>query len=121
MSDISVTVGVASLIASVVSIILAGVAIWFTYHTSQSTRALLAEVDKKAAIIEGVAKASQEKLLDTVTSIAAPKEPNQEQQLMNLLVSNPGAFNDLLQIASGFGAFTQTQPQVRTDEEDTSP
>ena len=112
MSDISVIVGVVSLVASLFSIVLAGVAIWFTYHTSQSTRNLLADIDKRVTVVEEVAKISQEKLLDTVTSIAAPKEPSQEQQLMNHLFSNPQGFVSLLQVARELGTISPDTPQT---------
>ena len=115
MSDISTIVGVISLAASVFSIALAGVAIWFTYHTSQTTRNLLADIDKRATVVEEVAKTSQEKLLDTVTSIAAPKEPSQEQQLMNHFFSNPQSFVSLLQLVREMGAFSPGEPEASSD------
>ena len=106
-TDITFVVGIASLVASIFSIALAGFAIWFTYHISQSTGKLLTEVDKKATVVEEVAKASQEKLLDTVTSIAAPQRPTQEEQLMAHAFSSPEMIRMMLEIANQQGFFTQ--------------
>ena len=111
-TDMTLIVGIASLVASIFSIALAGFAIWYTHRTSQDTIKVLAEIDKKAAVIEGVAKASQEKLLDTVTRIAAPQPPSQEEQIMAHAFSSPEMMRLLIEIANQQGFPTQGPPQA---------
>ena len=75
------------------SIALAAIAIWLSTLNYERTKDVLAEINKKAAVIEGTVNDTQGKLLDTVTAIAKPKEETQEDKLLGTLlpemVKNP--------------------------------
>ena len=78
-----------SLVVGIVSIVLAIVAIWLSTvserrssNNYERTKDVLAEVDKKAAVIEGSVNETRKKLVDAVTSIVAPKEPTMEEKMM---------------------------------------
>lgn len=81
-----------NLIASISSLVLAVGAIIFSYKSSresednfQKTKDVLAEVDKRAAVIEATVNNSQEHLLTTLTNIlnetAIPKKANINEQI----------------------------------------
>ena len=101
---------VVSLVIGVVSVILAIVAIW---HSTQSerkstenynrTKDVLTEISEKAAVIEGTVSKTQDKLVDTVTAIAKPKEESQDDKIINALLpgllQNPKAFEKLIEMS----------------------
>ena len=84
---------VISLVVGVVSVILALVAIWFSWQSERKsaenynrTRDVLSEISQKAAVIEATVNNTQEKLVDTITEIAKPKQETQEELLLKALV-----------------------------------
>ncbi len=77
---------IVSLTVGVISIILAGIAIWLSTLNYERTKDVLAEISKQAAVIEGTVSETQSKLLDTVTAIAKPKEETQEDKLLETLL-----------------------------------
>ena len=84
-----------SLLVGVVSIVLAIVAIWHSIHTERKseenynrTKDVLSEISQKAAVIEATVSGTQEKLVDTVTAIARPKEETQEDVLFRTVTSS---------------------------------
>ena len=102
MDDISLVVGI-------VSIVLALVAIWHSIQSERKsvenynrTKEVLAEISQKAAVIEATVSGTQVKLVDTVVAIAKPKEETQgEKMMMNLLPSvlqNPELFERLMKL-----------------------
>ena len=77
-----------SLVVGVVSIVLAGVAIWHSVQSERKsvenydrTKDVLSEISQKAAVIEATVDKTQMKLVDTVTAMAKPKEETQEDKL----------------------------------------
>ncbi|MCV6608603.1 MAG: hypothetical protein OIF32_10350 [Campylobacterales bacterium] len=68
------------------------------------TKEVLADIDKKSAIIERTVSESQKQLMDTMTNIinetVIPKEKNMGEefgmQFMNQLMSNPSQANDMM-------------------------
>ena len=99
--DISFTV---SLITGVVSVVLAVFAIWLGRSAERESRAnfektrdVLAEIDKRASVIEKTVTESQQHLLNTVTNllnqIAVPTKPDVGEQLgmefLKNLMSDP--------------------------------
>ncbi len=98
---------VISLVGVAVTVILAWVAIWYSYQAERKslrnyerTRDALAEITTKAAVIETTVSGTQEKLVDTITSIAKPKEESENEMLMKLLIpmmaQNPEMLNTLI-------------------------
>ena len=101
---------VISLVVGVISMVLAIVAIW---HSAQSekkstdnynrTKDLLSAISQKAAVIEGTVSRTQDKLVDTVTSIASPRQESQDEILMKVLlptvIQNPQIFDRLIAMA----------------------
>ena len=99
-----------SLVVGVVSVVLAGVAIW---HSTQSerksadnykdTKDVLSEISQKAAVIEATVSKTQEKLVDTVTAIARPKEETQEDMitrfLMSAMTQNPQLLEQVMRLS----------------------
>ena len=104
--DVSVVV---SLVVGVASIILAVVAIWYSRESERKsvenynrTKDVLSEISQKAAVIEGTVSKTQEKLVDTVTAIASPKQETQDEIIANamlpFLMQNPEAFEKLVKM-----------------------
>ena len=101
---------VISLVVGIVSIVLAIVAIW---HSTQSerkstenynrTKDVLSAISEKAAVIEGTVNKTQEKLVDTITDIARPKQETQDEVLMKAMLpavlQNPQLFERLIKAA----------------------
>lgn len=99
-----------SLVVGVVSVVLAIVAIWYSTQSERRsnenynrTKDLLAEIDKKAAIIESTMSSTQDKLVDTVTAIARPKEQTQEEILMTSLLPSLLEKPELLERLAALG------------------
>ncbi len=82
------------------SMILAGVAITVSILSYLRTKDVLAQIDKKAGVIEEAVGETQSKLVDTVTAIARPKEDTPEQQMLSTLLpailSNPELLEQLI-------------------------
>ena len=102
---------IVSLVVGVVSVVLATVAIWYSTQSERRsnenynrTKELLAEIDKKAAVIESTMNNTQDKLVDTVTAIARPKEATQEELLMSYLLpsimENPALLDRIIALGS---------------------
>jgi hypothetical protein len=84
---------VISLVVGVVSVVLALVAIWFSVHSERKsaenynrTRDVLSKISQKAGVIEATVNNTQEKLVDTITEIAKPKQETQEELIMKTVV-----------------------------------
>ena len=99
-----------SLAVGAVSIVLALVAIWHSIHSERKSeenynrsKDVLSEISQKAAVIEATVSGTQEKLVDTVTTIARPKEETQEDVLFKTFASsimqNPQMFERLLKFS----------------------
>ena len=87
--------------------VLAIVAIW---HGSQSekkslanynrTQDLLSEIGKRAAVIEGTVSRTQDKLVDTLTSVAIPRQESEDEILMKAMlptvIQNPQILDRLI-------------------------
>ena len=95
------------------------VAIWHSVQSERRsnenynrTKDLLAEIDKKAAVIESTMNSTQDKLLDTVTAIAHPKEATQEEKLMNYLlpsiIDNPALLDRLIEVGAQQGGHSES-------------
>ena len=84
---------VVSLVVGAISVVLALVAIWYSSQSERkstenynSTKDVLAEISRKAAVIESTVNNTQEKLVDTITEIARPKQETQEEMLMKTML-----------------------------------
>ena len=99
-----------SLIVGIVSAVLAVVAIWHSFRSERlsaenynRTKDLLAQVDKKVAVIEAMTNSTLEKLVDTVTDIARPEKADAETALLTALLpqllSNPDMIDTLTNLA----------------------
>ena len=99
-----------SLIVGVVSIVLALVAIWLARQSERRstenydrTKDILSEISQKAAVIESTVSNTQEKLVDTVTAIAKPREETQEDIILKAMMQNPQVFQQMVKIAEQQG------------------
>ena len=77
-----------SLIVGIVSIVLALVAIWHSTRSERlsveyyvRTKDVLAEIDKKAAVIDNTVSSTQAKLVDTVIAIAKPRDVTEDEKI----------------------------------------
>ena len=84
---------VVSLVVGSVSVVLALVAIWYSHQSERkstanynNTKDVLAEISEKAAVIQSTVNNTQEKLVDTITEIAKPKQETQEEMLMKTML-----------------------------------
>ena len=105
---------VISFVVGVVSIVLALVAIWYSVQSERKsvenynrTKEVLSEISQKAAVIEGTVSRTQDKLVDTVTAIAKPKEETQEDKLLKTFVpailQNPQLLERLIKMSESQG------------------
>ena len=89
------------------SIILAAFAMVISTLNYERTKDVLAEISKQAAVIEGTVRETQSKLVDTVTSIAKPKEETQEDKLLGALlpsmVNNPQLLEQMIRLGEQQG------------------
>ena len=101
---------VISLVVSVVSVVLALVAIWYSTQSERKsmenynrTRDVLSEISQRAGVIEATVNSTQEKLVDTITEIAKPKQETQEELLLKTfipaIVQNPDMLERLMKAA----------------------
>ena len=84
---------VVSLVVGVVSVVLAFVAIFYSYQSESKSRDyydrtnnVLLSISEKAAVIEGTVNATQQKLVDTITDIARPQRETQEEVFMRTML-----------------------------------
>ena len=67
------------------------------------TKEVLSEIGQKAAVIEGTVSRTQDKLVDTVTAIAKPKEETQEDKLLKAFIpsilGNPHLLERLIRMS----------------------
>ena len=113
-----------SLIVGVVSIVLAIVAIWMSRSAERESRAnyertkdVLAEIDKRASVIEKVVTENQKQLLDTVTSLlretATPVKTDMGEQfglaLMQTMLAEPEKGGQIMQSLQPFIEMSQKQ------------
>ena len=82
-----------TLVMGVTSIVLALAAICYARDSAresrknfQATRDLLSETDKRAAVTESAISQSHQQLLDTVTSLATPREESKEDKALRFAV-----------------------------------
>lgn len=112
LAGVSLTVGV-------FSIILAAVAIVVSLRTQRSTEKVLAEIDKRAAVIDETVKGTQEKLVDTMTELVKPQRATVEEQLLQQFMAgvftNPGGVEQLKQLME-FGQEIE-KAKSKTEEE----
>ena len=127
MENLSI-VEVISFIASITSLILAIVAINAAKSSEREvrenfektqkvmeeyqerTKEVLAEIDKKSAIIERTVSESQKQLMDTMTNIinetVIPKKKDMGEelgiQLVTQMMNNPGKSNDMMKTMESF-------------------
>ena len=109
--DVSLVV---SLVVGAVSIVLAVMAIWLSIQSERRstenydrTKDILSEISEKAAVIESTVSNTQEKLVDTVTAIAKPKEETQDEMIAKAIlpsmVQNPQMFEQLMRMGEQQG------------------
>ena len=125
-----------SLVASIVSVVLAIVAILFAKSVERDTRTnfdktqrimneqhektkdVLSEIDKRAAVIEKTVLDSQERLLGTLTNIVnetvIPKKQDVSEQmgimLMQKFLEDPSSAASMMEIMQGFSDQNQVEP-----------
>ena len=99
---------VVSLVVGVVSVVLAVVAIFYSYQSESKssdnytrTNKALSDISQKAAVIESTVNSTQEKLVDTITDIARPPRETQEEMLMRtvlpVLLKDPAMIERLME------------------------
>ena len=92
---VSLTVGISSIVVAVASI-------WLSITTHSNTKDVLAEIDKRAAVIGETVKGTQEKLIDTVTALASPPKASEQEIMLKaflpLMVSNPEVLERLAEM-----------------------
>ena len=93
-----------SLTAGIVSIVLALVAIWHSIRAERlsaeyydRTKEVLAEIDKKAAVIDNSVRSTQAKLVDAVIAIANPKDETADERLQSTIYEVVQRRPDLLE------------------------
>ena len=74
------------LAVGIVSIILAVLAIWLSIDSYRRTKDVLSQISEQATSINNSVTMMQNKLVDTVASIANPAEANKEEILMRTLL-----------------------------------
>lgn len=105
---------VVSLVVGVISIVLAVMAIWLGIQSERRsaeyydrTKDTLSEISQKAAVIEGTVSNTQEKLVDTVTAIAKPKEETQDEMIAKAvlpsMVQNPQMLEKMIELSERQG------------------
>ena len=99
-----------SLVVGAVSIVLAVMAIWLSIQSERRstenydrTKDTLSEISKKAAVIEATVSNTQDKLVDTVTAIAKPKEETQEDIILKAIMQNPQMFQQMVKMTEQQG------------------
>lgn len=100
-----------SLVASIASIILAIVAIWMSTSAAresresyEKTKGVLAEIDKKSAVIETTVSSNQQQLLETVTTIlketTVPEKVSMQDQagmmMLQAMLENPEGMGEMM-------------------------
>ncbi len=101
---VSLTVGIFSILLAIASI---GLSWWINHATTR----VLSDIDKSAAVIDQVVRGTQDKLVDTLSTIAAPPKASQEELLYGMLgpimANNPALLERLI----------ETGKQIAQDEE----
>lgn len=91
------------LVVGVASLVLAGVAIWTSVDNHNRTKDALSEIRAQAGLISGSVTTMQNKLIDTVASIANPVESNAQtammQAIMPGLMQNPDQLRTFMDFA----------------------
>ena len=110
-----------SLVVGIVSIVLAIVAIWHSTRSERlsidyyvKTKDVLAEIDKKAAVIDSTVSSTQAKLVDTVIAIAKPSVVSADEKLQSVVWDALGQKPELL------GRIIERVAEGGEDEEDES-
>ena len=91
------------LAVGIVSIILAVLAIWLSIDSYRRTKDVLSQISEQATSINNSVTMMQNKLVDTVASIANPAEANKEaifmRTLLPAMIENPQFLDQLMQLA----------------------
>lgn len=109
ISIVSLIVGVVSIVLAIVSMAFSKSAEQQSQHNYEKTQELLAEIDKKAAVIDSVVQKNQEQMMSTLTNIVnetiIPKKPNFGEQigadLLKSAITSPENFKNFVE---GFSA-----------------
>ena len=94
--------------------VLAVMAIWLGIQSERRsaeyydrTKDTLSEISQKAAVIEGTVSKTQDKLVDTVTAIAKPKEETQDEMIAKAvlpsMVQNPQMLEKMIELSERQG------------------
>lgn len=106
-STVSVIIGVVSVVVAVFAMRQASGAARESRENFEKTRDLLAEIDKRAAVIEQVVAESQRELLDTVKKLAIPEKPDANEQLgleiIKSMMQNPSGMREVFEQFASFG------------------
>lgn len=85
MEILSLIVGIVSIVLAIVSMVASKRAEQQSLHNFERTQVLLAEIDKKAAVIDSVVQRNQEQMMDTLTNIVnetiIPKKRNYGEEI----------------------------------------
>lgn len=100
---VSVIIGAVAVAVSIFALWQASEAAKESRENFEKTKDVLAEIDKKAAVIEKVVAENQRELLDTVKKLALPEKPDFGEQvgleLMRAAVQDPNMMNQFIEIA----------------------
>ena len=96
-----------SIIVGAVSVVVSSFAIWLAQSAGRESRAnyektkdVLAEIDKKATVIETIVADNQRELLETVKKLAIPEKPDPGEEIglefLKAMTRDPDSFNKML-------------------------
>ena len=101
--DVSLVIGVTSIVLAIVAILYGFQAERKSTDNYNRTKDVLSEISQKAAVIEGTVSNTQKKLVDTVTAIARPKEETQEDKILQAVIpsilQNPQMLERLVKLS----------------------
>lgn len=120
-STVSVIIGAVAVAVSLFALWLAWLAARESRENFQKTRDTLAEIDKRAAVIEAVVAENQRELLDTVKKLVIPEKSSEEETrliwelitsvVQGLFVRNDGDHRQVTDAIAELADHEASQPQ----------
>lgn len=123
MDILSLVVGIVSIVLAIISMVASKKAEEQSFHNYEKTQALLAEIDKKAAVIDSVVQRNQEQMMNTLTNIVneavIPKKRNYGEEIgaqfiLGLLSGNPESAQNSI---STLGALAELMEKFPTQKD----
>ena len=93
---VSLTVGVFAIVVAFLSIVL-------SVLIHNSAKDVLAKIDKRVSVTEEIVRGTQTKLVDTLTDIARPPKPTEQEMLLQIMlpaiINNPNLIGQLAELS----------------------